>query len=68
VDLAAYRIVQEALTNAVKHTAGGTVSVRVEYLPGALVLTVDSRGPAGAGPVVPGAGVGLVGMRSGRRC
>ncbi|GAA4683705.1 histidine kinase [Streptomyces chumphonensis] len=61
VELAAYRVVQEALTNALKHAAPGEVSVRLERA-GDLTVTVCS--PLGrAGPRVPGSGAGLVGMR-----
>jgi signal transduction histidine kinase len=58
----AYRIVQESLTNAVKHAAAGSVRVRVGWRDGALRLEVcdDGRGPPGDGG--PG-GHGLVGMR-----
>ncbi|MFF4187316.1 sensor histidine kinase [Streptomyces sp. NPDC001691] len=57
-----YRIVQEALTNAVKHAAARTVSVRLAYTGRELTLTVldDGRGP-GAAPG-PGTGHGLVGV------
>jgi signal transduction histidine kinase len=63
-DLAAtaYRIVQESLTNTVKHAAARQVSVRLEWLGGALKVEVrdDGRGPAGSrGP----GGRGLLGMR-----
>jgi signal transduction histidine kinase len=61
VDLSAYRIVQEALTNALKHAGPATARVVVRY--GAEVLEVDvidtGRRPA-AGD---GVGHGLVGMR-----
>lgn len=76
VDLAAYRIVQEALTNALKHGAG-SATVTVDYRPRAVRLTVENplpapggeeagaaarlRPPAGAG--LPGAKAGLIGMR-----
>jgi signal transduction histidine kinase len=63
VDHAAYRIVQESLTNAGKHAPGGTAAVRVEYLPESVVVTVDSSAPAAAVPPVAGAGMGLRGMR-----
>ena len=58
VGLAAYRILQEALTNAVKHAPGARVSVRVALRPESLCLDVDT-----AGPPRRGAGLGLVGMR-----
>ncbi|MEU7728571.1 histidine kinase [Streptomyces sp. NPDC040724] len=62
VDLAAYRVVQEALTNTVKHATGAGVSVVVEYAPGELRVEVTDSGgrPRPAGP---GGGRGLVGLR-----
>jgi signal transduction histidine kinase len=65
VDHAAYRIVQESLTNAGKHAPGGTAAVRLEYLAESVVVTVDSSAPAPAAvkPSVAGAGMGLRGMR-----
>jgi signal transduction histidine kinase len=62
VDQAAYRIVQEALTNVSRHAGTATAEVRVEYGPDSLTLQVDDDGAARAGdPPVPG--VGLIGMR-----
>jgi signal transduction histidine kinase len=62
---AAYRIVQEGLTNARKHAPGTAVRVCVTGTPGA-GLTIDIRNPApvGTGPAVPipGTGTGLVGL------
>jgi signal transduction histidine kinase len=63
VDHAAYRIVQESLTNAGKHAGGGTAAVRLEYLPSSVVVTVDSSGPGSVAAPVEGAGMGLRGMR-----
>ncbi|MEV4611715.1 histidine kinase [Kitasatospora sp. NPDC049258] len=68
VQAAAYRIVQEALTNVVKHSAGGAAVVRVGRLGGALEVVVsdDGRGvPVAAGAVASGwsGGRGLVGIR-----
>jgi signal transduction histidine kinase len=69
IELTAYRILQESLTNVVKHAPGATVHVRLEQRPGALVLVItDDGGHPGTpyrnvtgGPV--GAGHGLLGMR-----
>ncbi|MFJ6747319.1 sensor histidine kinase [Streptomyces sp. NPDC091266] len=64
VELAAYRIVQESLTNALKHAAPGEVRVRVEHDHGvALTVTVSSPFGERPGPRAPGSGAGLVGMR-----
>jgi len=65
VDLAAYRIVQEALTNAVKHAAGGAVDLTIEHRPDGIAVTVNSTPAAAASgdASVPGSGVGLIGMR-----
>jgi signal transduction histidine kinase len=64
-DLAAtaYRIVQESLTNTVRHARASQVRVRLDWRDGALRLEVrdDGRGPAGNDG--PGGGRGLVGMR-----
>ncbi|SEG79629.1 Histidine kinase [Nonomuraea solani] len=62
VDRAAYRIVQEALTNVSRHAGGAAATVRIDYGGDALVVQVDDDGAAGTGtPCVPG--VGLIGMR-----
>ncbi|MEV7565141.1 sensor histidine kinase [Streptomyces tanashiensis] len=63
VELAAYRIVQESLTNAVKHASPGTVTVRVGRGDGVLTVAVDSPCGKRPGPSAPGTGSGLVGMR-----
>ncbi|MEU6849636.1 sensor histidine kinase [Actinacidiphila alni] len=64
VDLTAFRIVQEALTNVAKHAAVGAAQVRLAYTHDQLVLTVSNEGPAGAGPARDAAvGYGLTGMR-----
>jgi signal transduction histidine kinase len=60
LDLAAYRIVQEALTNALRHAGAAPTEVVVRYGPVALELVVSDRGPAAAAGA---AGHGLVGMR-----
>ncbi|MGA4995451.1 sensor histidine kinase [Nonomuraea bangladeshensis] len=62
VDRAAYRIVQEALTNVSRHAGAAAARVRVEYADAELVVQVDDDGNASAGePPVPG--TGLRGMR-----
>ena len=60
VDLAAYRIVQEALTNARRHAPGAPVEVELGYGEVALHLRVRDRGP---GPSGGEGGHGLLGMR-----
>ncbi len=58
VGLAAYRILQESLTNAVKHAPGAKITVRADAAPDALHLRVESAGAPGDG-----VGLGLVGLR-----
>jgi signal transduction histidine kinase len=62
VDLSAYRIVQEALTNVIRHAGAAHAAVTLRYLPEALEVTVSDDG---AGPTAgaSGGGHGLVGMR-----
>ncbi|RXS85194.1 sensor histidine kinase [Streptomyces sp. TM32] len=63
-ELAAFRIVQEALTNTVRHSGSRTARVLLRYLPGALEIRVDDDGPATSGAGEPsGGGNGLIGMR-----
>jgi signal transduction histidine kinase len=63
VGLTAYRVLQESLTNVVKHTTDARVTVRINQSPAVLVLDVTntpgSPGPASSG----GSGHGLIGMR-----
>ncbi|MFI9112790.1 sensor histidine kinase [Streptomyces venezuelae] len=63
VELAAYRIVQESLTNALKHAAPGEVRVVLARRRGALTVEVTSPAGERPGPTAPGSGAGLVGMR-----
>lgn len=66
VDRAAYRIVQEALTNVARHAHRASAVVRIEYAPDGLVVEVDNDGVAEAPAEPPDgqpAGVGLLGMR-----
>jgi signal transduction histidine kinase len=53
IDLTAYRIIQEALTNAVRHAPGAAASVRVTYEPSHLSVAVTNTAPAQAPPPVP---------------
>jgi signal transduction histidine kinase len=61
VGLAAYRIVQEALTNSLRHAEAHRATVRLDSSSGALLIEVadDGRGPNGRGS----GGHGLIGMR-----
>ncbi|MEV0112785.1 sensor histidine kinase [Streptomyces sp. NPDC050844] len=61
-DLAAFRIVQEALTNVVRHSGSRHARVLVRYEKTALTLRVDDDGPA-TGADAGGSGNGLAGMR-----
>jgi signal transduction histidine kinase len=63
VDLAAYRVVQEGLTNAVRHAAGARVRIAVEHAPDAVRVEVADSGGAPAQGVGPGNGRGLIGLR-----
>ena len=68
VDHAAYRILQESLTNVLRHAAGGTpADVRLRYAPDALMITVANDGCAANGSAAgggsPEAGNGIRGMR-----
>jgi signal transduction histidine kinase len=62
-ELAVYRVVQESLTNAIKHAGGATTQVRLAWGDDALELSVADRGDGGPSPQLPGAGHGLLGMR-----
>jgi len=57
VDLTAFRIVQESLTNVLRHARAGSATVRVRYGPDALQLEVDDDG-VGAAPPAAGRGGG----------
>jgi signal transduction histidine kinase len=61
VGLAAYRILQEGLTNAVKHSDPGVITVRIEHQTDAVVVSVIS--PCGYRPNGTGGGYGLIGAR-----
>ncbi|MGS2614719.1 sensor histidine kinase [Micromonospora sp. LZ34] len=67
VDLAAYRVAQESLTNVLRHAGPATATVRVGYAPGGVSVEVTDtgRGAAAGAPARPstGRGHGLAGMR-----
>jgi signal transduction histidine kinase len=66
VDLAAYRIVQEALTNVSRHAGRASASIWLHYAPEALAVQVDDDGTGtadGDGTRSAGTGLGLIGMR-----
>ena len=64
VQLAAYRIVQESLTNVARHAGRARVTVRVTYADADVHVEIDDDGPApSAGAVAIGAGSGIMGMR-----
>jgi signal transduction histidine kinase len=60
-DLAAYRVIQESLTNALKHAGPANARVSMDFADDRLTIEVadDGVGP----PLVPGVGHGLIGMR-----
>ncbi|MEI5525003.1 sensor histidine kinase [Streptomyces brasiliscabiei] len=65
LDLTAYRILQEALTNVTKHGAGRAADVRLRYEPRRLTLTVTNDTAPGRASTAPGpgGGFGLISMR-----
>jgi signal transduction histidine kinase len=63
IELSAYRIVQEALTNALKHAGDTSARVRVRYGRDSLELEIEDDGGGGSSTPVGGGGHGLVGMR-----
>jgi signal transduction histidine kinase len=63
VDVAAFRIVQEALTNVTRHAAGATATVRVAYGDRNLIVQIDDDGGTSSMAGTVGAGKGIVGMR-----
>jgi signal transduction histidine kinase len=63
IELAAFRIVQEALTNARRHAPGAAVDVELHYVDGALHLRVRDSGPGAPTGALLAGGHGLLGMR-----
>jgi signal transduction histidine kinase len=63
VDVSAYRIVQEALTNTLKHAGASRADVHLRYWPGELELEIIDDGHGVADPSSTLGGLGLIGMR-----
>jgi signal transduction histidine kinase len=69
VDLTAYRLIQESLTNTAKHAAGASASVQLAFLPGILSLVIEDDGGPNAAvtgkdmEISTDTGHGIVGMR-----
>lgn len=63
IDAAAYRIVQESLTNVSRHADASTATVSVDYGQESLTVQVDDDGRGVTGGAVPNGGSGIVGMR-----
>ncbi|WP_405088793.1 sensor histidine kinase [Microbispora sp. NBC_01389] len=63
VNISAYRIIQEALTNARQHAPGARVSIEVAYRPALLALRIADDGPGPAEKTPEASGHGLIGMR-----
>ncbi|MEU3772071.1 sensor histidine kinase [Streptomyces sp. NPDC032472] len=63
VELTAYRIVQEALSNCLRHAPGSRVEVGIAYGPRELHLCIANSAPSRPAPPSQGAGHGLLGMR-----
>jgi signal transduction histidine kinase len=64
-DLTAYRVIQEALTNVLKHAGMAWTTVSLDYRQGQLIVEVANvvRPSAATGPAEPGTGRGLLGLR-----
>ncbi|HET9311771.1 MAG TPA: sensor histidine kinase [Actinomycetota bacterium] len=63
VDVAAFRIVQEALTNVARHAGQASATVRLGYGNDALTVEIDDDGNGTSTAPTPGSGKGVVGMR-----
>lgn len=64
VDVAAYRIVQESLTNVLHHAAASRAEVRIQRTDGAVVLDVTDNGTTATQRRSDGSGTGIAGMRA----
>lgn len=63
VELTAYRIVQESLTNVTRHADASHAEVHIDQRPSELVVEIRDNGPAAGANDAPGPGFGLKGMR-----
>lgn len=63
LDLTAYRVLQEALTNVLKHAPTARAEVTITYRDRSLDLAVVDDGGGGPNPAAPSGGHGLIGMR-----
>ncbi|WP_432215719.1 sensor histidine kinase [Streptomyces hygroscopicus] len=63
VELSAYRIVQEALSNALRHSPGADARVEISYVLGGLGVRIVNGAPSRLAKPSPGAGHGVLGMR-----
>jgi signal transduction histidine kinase len=63
IELSAYRIIQEALSNALRHAPGSSAKVELAYVLGGLGLRIVNTAPRGPVKASPGAGHGITGMR-----
>src|SRR2546423_2550992 len=63
VDLAAFRIVQEAVTNVARHAGQSTATIRVAYGEHEVTLQIDNDGRRGTPSSISGSGSGIAGMR-----
>ena len=62
IDLSAYRIIQEALTNVIKHAAASSANVTISYRPDSVTVEITDQGSSGP-PGRTGSGHGIIGMR-----
>lgn len=63
IDLTAYRIIQEALTNATKYSSSGSANLRLDYSSSRLTITVTNKTRADDEPSMGHRGYGIIGMR-----
>jgi signal transduction histidine kinase len=63
VELSAYRIVQEAMTNVRKHARGAPVEITLRFAEAELAIDIVDGGGVAVAPMAGGTGHGLIGMR-----